>query len=128
MKDKETIDEYFARTLVVANEMTAQGKQSMHTTVVEIVLRSVTTKFNYVVCSIEESNDVTTLSINELQGSLLINEHRMKINKRKNNKLSRLQTLVEAPIVIKEESVVALVDVSEEDSTYIRFNVINVTR
>lgn len=128
MKDKETINEYFARTLVVANEMTAQGKQSMHTTVVEIVLRSVTTKFNYVVCSIEESNDVTTLSIDELQGSLLINEQRMKINKRKNNKLSRLQTMVEAPTVIKEESVVALVDVPEEDSTYIRFNVINVTR
>jgi hypothetical protein len=35
-------------------------------------------KFNYVVCSIEESNDVTTLSIDELQSSLLVHEQRMK--------------------------------------------------
>jgi hypothetical protein len=35
-------------------------------------------KFNYVVCSIEESNDVTTLSMDELQSSLLVHEQRMK--------------------------------------------------
>jgi transposase InsO family protein len=37
-----------------------------------------TSKFNYVVCSIEESNDVTTLTIDELQSSLLVHEQRMK--------------------------------------------------
>jgi hypothetical protein len=36
-----------------------------------------TQKFNYVVCSIEESNDVTTLFIDELQSSLLVHEQRM---------------------------------------------------
>jgi hypothetical protein len=36
-----------------------------------------TQKFNYVVCSIEESNDVTALSIDELQSSLLVHEQRM---------------------------------------------------
>ena len=36
-------------------------------------------KFNYVVCSIEESNDVTTLSINGLQSSLLVHEQMIKI-------------------------------------------------
>ncbi|MCI97870.1 retrovirus-related Pol polyprotein from transposon TNT 1-94, partial [Trifolium medium] len=35
-------------------------------------------KFNYVVCSIEESNDVTSLSVDELQSSLLVHEQRMK--------------------------------------------------
>ncbi|MCI06771.1 retrovirus-related Pol polyprotein from transposon TNT 1-94 [Trifolium medium] len=35
-------------------------------------------KFNYVVCSIEESNDVTAMSIDELQSSLLVHEQRMK--------------------------------------------------
>ena len=48
------------------------------TLVVEKILRSLTSKFNYVVCSIEESNDVTTLSIDELQSSLLVQEQRMK--------------------------------------------------
>ena len=48
------------------------------TLVVEKILRSLTSKFNYVVCSIEESNDVTTLSIDELQSSLLVQEQHMK--------------------------------------------------
>jgi hypothetical protein len=35
-------------------------------------------KFNYVVCSIEESNNVTALSIDELQSSLLVHEQQMQ--------------------------------------------------
>lgn len=37
-----------------------------------------TTKFNYVVCSIEESNDVTTLCIDEIQSSLMVHEQWMQ--------------------------------------------------
>jgi len=37
-----------------------------------------TAKFNYIVCSIEESKDIDTLSLDELQGSLLV--HEQKIN------------------------------------------------
>ncbi|MCI10089.1 retrovirus-related Pol polyprotein from transposon TNT 1-94, partial [Trifolium medium] len=40
--------------------------------------RSLTSRFNYVVCSIEESNDVKTLTIDELQSSLIVQEQRMK--------------------------------------------------
>nr|GEX91729.1 hypothetical protein [Tanacetum cinerariifolium] len=36
-------------------------------TVVEKILRSLTTKFNFVVCAIEESKDVNKLSLEELQ-------------------------------------------------------------
>jgi hypothetical protein len=58
--------------------MTSQGERVEQLTVVEKILRSMTPKYNYVVCSIEESNDVTTLSIDELQSSLLVHEGRMK--------------------------------------------------
>jgi hypothetical protein len=58
--------------------MTAQGERMEQVMVVEKILRSMPAKFNYVVCSIEESNDVTTLSIDELQSSLLVHEQRMK--------------------------------------------------
>ena len=34
-------------------------------------------KFNYVVCSIEESNNLDTMTIDELQSSLLVHEQRM---------------------------------------------------
>ncbi|XP_017621244.1 uncharacterized protein LOC108465431 [Gossypium arboreum] len=42
------------------------------------ILRSVTSKFNYVVCSIEESWDTSILTIVELQSSLLVHEQRMR--------------------------------------------------
>ena len=41
-------------------------------------LRSLTYKFSYVVCSIEESNDLSTLSLHELHGSLLVSEQRIQ--------------------------------------------------
>jgi len=66
MKEGETIDEYFVRTLSIASKMITQGEKMDQTLVVEKILRSLASKFNYVVCSIEESNDVTTLSIDEL--------------------------------------------------------------
>lgn len=50
---------------------------------VEKILRSMTSRFNYVVCSIEESNDVTTFSINELQSNFLVQEARMTLHKKK---------------------------------------------
>ncbi|KAK2442749.1 putative mitochondrial protein [Trifolium repens] len=78
MKDGETVDEYFARTLAIINKMKIHGERIEPVTVVEKILRSMTPKFNYVVCSIEESNDVTTLSIDELQSSLIVHEQRMK--------------------------------------------------
>ncbi|MCI81876.1 retrovirus-related Pol polyprotein from transposon TNT 1-94, partial [Trifolium medium] len=58
--------------------MTAHGEHMEHVTVVEKILRSMTPRFNYVVCSIEESNDVTSLSVDELQSSLIVHEQRMR--------------------------------------------------
>lgn len=78
MKEGESINDYFARTLSIANKMTTQGEKMDQTLIVEKILRSLTSKFNYVVCSIEESNDVIKLSIDELQSSLFVQEQHMK--------------------------------------------------
>lgn len=43
-KDSETVDEYFARTLEMANKMTARGEILAQTTTVEKGLRSRTKK------------------------------------------------------------------------------------
>ncbi|MCH80483.1 hypothetical protein A2U01_0001252 [Trifolium medium] len=77
MGEGETVNEYFARTLAIVNRMTSHGERMEQVMVVEKILRSMPSKFNYVGCSIEESNDVTTLSIDELQSSL-VHEQIMK--------------------------------------------------
>ncbi|KAJ8773199.1 hypothetical protein K2173_028376 [Erythroxylum novogranatense] len=57
--------------------MKANGEDKGDAVVVEKILRPMTSKFDYVVCSIEESKDTSTLSIDELQSSLLVHEQRM---------------------------------------------------
>ncbi|XP_058784653.1 uncharacterized protein LOC131659483 [Vicia villosa] len=80
MKDNKTVDEYFEGTLAIANKMFSQGEKMEKTTIVEKVLRFMTTKFNYMVYSIEELNDVSELSFDELQSRPFVHEQRMKIN------------------------------------------------
>ena len=77
MKEGEKVDEYFARTLTIVNKMKVYGEKIEQSVIIEKILRSMTLKFNYVVCSIEESNDLSTMTIDELQSSLLIHEQRM---------------------------------------------------
>ena len=45
--------------------------------IVEKILRSLTDKFNFVVCSIEESKDLDQLTVDELQASLLVHEQKV---------------------------------------------------
>ncbi|KAL4304133.1 hypothetical protein GQ457_10G005800 [Hibiscus cannabinus] len=78
MKEGESVFEYFGITLTIANKMKAHGESMCHVKIVEKILRSMTSKFVYVVCSIEESNDVDILTIDELQSSLLVHEQCMK--------------------------------------------------
>ncbi|KAK2968676.1 hypothetical protein RJ640_001579 [Escallonia rubra] len=53
------------------------GEKLEDVTIVEKILRSMTSKFNFVICSIEESKDIDTLSIDELQSSLLVHEQKI---------------------------------------------------
>lgn len=78
MNDGESITSYFTRTMEISNKMRFYGEKMEDVTIVENVLRSLTTKFDYVVCSIKESKDIDALSLDELQSSLL--EHEQKMN------------------------------------------------
>ncbi|WJZ92508.1 hypothetical protein VitviT2T_011498 [Vitis vinifera] len=77
MKEGESVDEYFARTLTIANKMKIHGESMKQVVIIEKILRSMTSRFDYVVCSVEESNDLDTLTIDELQSSLLVHKQRM---------------------------------------------------
>ncbi|XP_034229616.1 uncharacterized protein LOC117638629 [Prunus dulcis] len=79
MKQGESVNDYFSKAMAIANKMSIHGEKMEDVTIVEKILRSMTTKFDYVVCSIKKSNDVEQLSIDELQSSLLV--HEQKINR-----------------------------------------------
>ncbi|XP_006595346.1 uncharacterized protein [Glycine max] len=64
--------------MAIFNKMGIHGDKKEDITIVEKILRSMTPKFNFVGCYIEEAHDIEELSIDELQSSLLI--HEKKIN------------------------------------------------
>lgn len=78
MKEGENVDEYFGRTLTIANKMKAHDKRMEQIVIVEKIIRSMKPRFDYVVCSIEESNNLATMTINELQSSLLVHQQKMR--------------------------------------------------
>jgi len=80
MKEEERVNAYFSRTLIIANKMKVHGEIMSQTIITEKILRSMVSKFDYVACSIEESNNLDTMTIDELQSSLLVHKQRMKSN------------------------------------------------
>ena len=78
MKMVETMTEYFARTLTIVNRLRAKNGKIDDVVVIEKILRSMTSKLDYLVCSIKESNDLDALTIDQLHSSLLVHEQHMK--------------------------------------------------
>jgi transposase InsO family protein len=87
MKSGEGVSDYFSRVMTVANKMRIYGEQMRDVTIVEKILRSLNDKFNYIVCSIEESKDIDILSIDELQSSLVVHEQKFHRHNREEQAL-----------------------------------------
>ncbi|XP_024156018.1 uncharacterized protein LOC112164004 [Rosa chinensis] len=77
MKSGEIVTNYFSRVMSVANKMRIYGEVMKDVTIVEKILRSLTDRFNYIVCSIEESKNLDAMSIDELQSSLIVHEQKL---------------------------------------------------
>ncbi|XP_043809754.1 uncharacterized protein LOC122723070 [Manihot esculenta] len=66
--------------MVVSNNMRNCGEDIPNVKIVEKILRTLAEKFNYIVCSIEESKDIDSLSVDALQSSLLVHEQKFRKN------------------------------------------------
>jgi hypothetical protein len=77
MKEDETIGKYFLRVEEQVNAMMGLGEKIEYVSLVQKILKSLSDMFNPKVSSIEELNDLKSLSINQLLGTLTAYEMRI---------------------------------------------------
>ncbi|KAK2373515.1 hypothetical protein QL285_074546 [Trifolium repens] len=85
MNEQETISEYLARMLALTNLMKSCGEAMTDRSKIEKILRTLTEKFDHIVVAIEESKDLATMKIEELQASL--EAHELRVKQRSSNKV-----------------------------------------
>lgn len=76
-------------------------------------------KYNYVVCSIEESKNIDSLSLEELQSSLVVHEQKVNhgtVTNEQALKASHVLQIIEAEAEVEEEGVVAVEMVEDKIS------------
>ena len=80
MKEKEDMNSFVNRVITVVNQLNIYGRDIKDQTVVEKVLRSLSTKFDVVVVAIEEDKYFSSLKVDEFMGSLISHEARIDKN------------------------------------------------
>lgn len=77
MNVTEKVAEFFNRVIALTNSMKVAGETVTDQMIVEKILRTLIPKFDHVVVAIEESKNLATLKVEELQGSLEAYKQRM---------------------------------------------------
>lgn len=94
MENTEKISDYFTRILTLTDQMKACGDTVTDQSIVEKIMRTLTARFDYIAVAIEESKDLATMKIEELQGSLEAHEQRLIERNSNSNQNQALQAQV----------------------------------
>ncbi|CAM8882475.1 unnamed protein product [Rhodiola kirilowii] len=79
MQEDETIADFNTRVLDISNEAFALGEPMTKETLVRKVLRSLTRRFAMKALAVKEANDVKTMRLDEMMGSLQTHETDMNV-------------------------------------------------
>lgn len=77
MKEGEYAEEFYNRLIALVNQMRINGDIIEDRRVISKNLHSLPRNFEYVVVVIDESKDISTLSLQRLLGTLQSHEYRM---------------------------------------------------
>ena len=77
MKELDTIDSFFTQLLRLVNQIRFHGETLEEERVVEKKLICLPPRFDSIVVAIEESKDLSQISIDEIHSSLISHEHRL---------------------------------------------------
>ncbi|XP_004309225.1 PREDICTED: uncharacterized protein LOC101296730 [Fragaria vesca subsp. vesca] len=77
MEKKESISEYFARTLAMVNQMKANGEDIKELQIVEKILQTLMERFEGKVIAIKESQDLNAMTVDDLMSPLQAYEQRL---------------------------------------------------
>ncbi|XP_020253124.1 uncharacterized protein LOC109830303 [Asparagus officinalis] len=101
MKATESISGYFSRVQTITNQMKRNGEAINDVRIMEKILRTLDSKFKYIIPTIQESKDLSEVSIDELQGSLQAYEQDINISSKQ---AENLEQALQSKITIKEDS------------------------
>jgi len=73
-EEEESVSQYFDKVINLTNQMTRNGETVTDVMKVEKVLRTLTSRFDHIVVALEESKDLDSMKIEELQASLEAHE------------------------------------------------------
>ena len=102
MNEKEGIAEYLNRVQNLSNQIMAYGETLKDQDLVEKVLRTLSSRFDYVVVAIRESKEFAEMKLDELQCSL--EAHKRRIKERETNRSSEQALLAQSGKRLKNGS------------------------
>jgi gag-polypeptide of LTR copia-type len=97
MNNTEGVLDYITKVKIVTNQLKRNGENFSEHRVVEKTLRSLNNTFENMVYAIEESKDLTELTVDELIGSLLAHEQRKNLKNKET-----LEEVLQAKVILEE--------------------------